>query len=184
MSIIPDNDGKPRATRWVTIAWVTFTAFILLLPLVAMRFTDEVNWTTSDFVFAGAMLTGAGLTYEVLARRTANLNYRLGVAVAVVTAVLLVWTNGAVGIIGNEDNPANLMYGCVLAIGLVGAAFAGFRAAGMAWTLGAMAAAHGVICAIALAAGLGKPLEVSVITVFFATLWLVAAGLFYNASRT
>lgn len=47
--------------------------------------------------------------------------------------------NGAVGIVGSEDNPANLMYGGVLAVGIVGAVIARFRAEGMARAQGSVA---------------------------------------------
>jgi hypothetical protein len=38
------------------------TAFILMLPLLAMQFTDEVVWDLTDFAVAGALLFSAGLT--------------------------------------------------------------------------------------------------------------------------
>ena len=37
---------------------------------------------------------------------------------AIVAAFLLIWINLAVGINGSEDNPANLMYGGVLTVGV------------------------------------------------------------------
>jgi hypothetical protein len=43
--------------------------------------------------------------------------------------------NLAVGIIGSEDNPANLMYGGVLAVGIIGAIIARFEPHGMARAL-------------------------------------------------
>ena len=47
-------------------------AFILLVPLVAMQFTDEVVWTLSDFVVAGVLLFGSVLVYELAGRMTFN----------------------------------------------------------------------------------------------------------------
>jgi uncharacterized membrane protein len=118
------------------------TALLLLVPLVAMQFTDEVRWDLADFVVAGALLFGADLTYQLLARRTDNLAYRVAVAVAVLAALVLVWANLAVGLIGSEDNPANLMYLGVLAVGIVGAVAARFQPRGMARALFAMASAR------------------------------------------
>jgi hypothetical protein len=57
---------------------------------------------------------------------TDNRAYRAAVGVAIAAAFILVWMNLAVGIIGSEDNPANLMYGGVLAIGIIGAVIARF----------------------------------------------------------
>jgi len=80
-----------------------------------MQFTDEVVWDLADFVVAGVFLFGAGLTYKLIARKGSNIAYRVAVGVAVATALLLIWMNLAVGLIGNEGNPANLMYIGVLA---------------------------------------------------------------------
>ncbi len=41
---------------------------LLLIPLMAMQFTDEVNWTLSDFVVAGALLLGTVLICEFVIR--------------------------------------------------------------------------------------------------------------------
>ena len=83
------------------------TAFILLMPLVAMQFSAEVDWNLFDFVVAGTLLFGSGLTYELIASKAGNTAYRAAVGVAVAAALLLVWINLAVGIIGSEDNPVN-----------------------------------------------------------------------------
>ena len=91
-------------------------AFILLLPLFAMQITDEVAWDLADFAIAGALLFGTGVAYELLARKAGIIAYRAAVGVALAAALLLVWMNLAVGIIGSEDNPANLMYVGVLAV--------------------------------------------------------------------
>ena len=57
-------------------------AFILLVPLVAMQFTDEVVWTLSDFVVAGVLLFGSVLVYELAGRNTSNAKNRVGVGIA------------------------------------------------------------------------------------------------------
>ncbi len=126
------------------------TAFILLLPLLAMQFTDEVVWDLADFAVAGVLLFGASLTYELIARKAGNIAYRVGVGVAVAAALLLVWLNLAVGIIGNEESPANLMYIGVLAVGIIGALIARFQPHGMARALFATAAAQVLVAVIAL----------------------------------
>jgi hypothetical protein len=163
-------------------------ALILLLPLVAMQFTDEVDWDETDFAVMGAMLFGACGTYELAARMTGNVAYRAGVGVAVVAAFILVWMNLAVGIIGSEDNPANLMYGGVLAVAILGALMVRFEPGGMARALAATAIAQALVGVIALIAGLGStganwPRVIVVLTGFFAALWLLSAWLFRKAAR-
>ena len=166
------------------------TAFILLIPLIAMQFTDEVDWDLFDFAFMGTLLFGTGLTYELVTRKASNVVYRVGVGVAVTAAFLLVWVNGAVGIIGNEGNPANVMYFGVLAVGFTGAVIARFESRGMARTLFATALAQALVPIIALivwnpqvsswgAAGVSG---VFVLNAFFVLLFVGSALLFRHAS--
>ena len=105
------------------------TGIILLLPFIAMQFTDEVVWDLADFVAAGVLLFGTGLAYELMARKGGTVAYRAAAGVALATVFLLVWVNGAVGIIGSENNDANLMYFGVLAVGIIGAIIAAVTAA-------------------------------------------------------
>lgn len=181
-----ENSSGQHGSRWRVAAWAV-AGLILLLPLVAMQFTQEVNWTVSDFVFAGVLLFGSLGTYEIAARKTGNTTYRAGVGVALAAGVLLVWVNGAVGVIGSEDNPANLIYGGVLTVGIVSVLIARFQPHGMARALFVTALAQVFAPAIALIAGLGatEPIwswEVLLLTGFFTALWLTSAGLFWRAT--
>ena len=176
-----------HGSRWRIVIWGT-AAFLLLLPLIAMQFTNEMNWDETDFVVFGAMLFGACGVYELAARMTPNFAYRAAVGVAVVAAFILIWMNLAVGIIGSEDNPANLMYGGVLAVAITGAFLVRFRPHGMARVLVATAFAQALVGLIALVAGLGStgenwPRVIVVLTSFFAALWLVSAWLFRRAAQ-
>ncbi len=126
------------------------TAFILLLPLLAMLFTDQVVWDLTDFIVAGALIFGTGLAYELVARKGGTMAYQTAVGIALAAAFLLVWMNLAVGIIGSEDNPVNLMYFGVLAIGILGATIARLRPQGMARALLATALAQALVPVIAL----------------------------------
>ena len=158
---------------------VLAVGLILLVPLVAMQFTGEVAWTVSDFVVAGGLLLGTGLTYELLARKARGHAYRVAVGIAVGAALLLVWINLAVGLIGSEDNPANAMYLGVLGVGFVGALLARFQPRGMARALFATALAHAVVAVTAVVL-FGQDLTV-VLDGFFIALWIVSAVLFSRA---
>ncbi|HET9505201.1 MAG TPA: hypothetical protein VFO93_16780 [Hymenobacter sp.] len=163
------------------------TAGLLLIPLVAMQFTKEVNWTLSDFIVMGVLLFGAGLTYVLVARLGSNGSYRLGAGVAVAAGLLLVWGNLAVGFIGNEDNPANLLYGAVLLVAAVGALVARFRAPGMARAM--FGAALTQVAVPLVAAAIWRPelnlgmLYVVALNTIFAGIWAVAGWLFRRAGR-
>lgn len=174
-----ENSGARRRNRWSLAIWGT-AAFLLLLPAVAMQFTGEVNWTASDFVVMGVMLTGACGAYELLARTTSNTSYRAGVGIAIVTAFLTVWVNAAVGMLGSEDNPANLLFGAVLCIGGIGAVLSWFRPMGMARSMAAVALAQAAVTVYALVGGYA---EVAVHVGLFIIPWLVSAQLFRKAAH-
>lgn len=76
------------------------TVLILLVPLIAMMFTDEVQWDWFDFVVIGTLLIGTGITHELVTARVDD-KYRLVIAVVLLAAMLLVWAELAVGIFGS-----------------------------------------------------------------------------------
>ncbi|WP_426061081.1 hypothetical protein [Hymenobacter sp. B1770] len=164
------------------------TALLLLIPLVAKQFTAEMAWTVGDFIFAGVLLFGAGLTYVLIARMGNSTPYRLAVGIAVAAGLMLIWGNLAVGFIGSEDNPANLLYGGVLAVGFIGALVARFRPRGMANAMFATALAQFLVPFIAAAiwrpeVNLGM-VQVILLNTVFALLWVGSALLFRRASAT
>ncbi|MBC6613254.1 hypothetical protein H8B15_20195 [Hymenobacter sp. BT507] len=150
-------------------------------------------WTLFDFVAAGVLLFGAGLTFVLLARMGNNTTYRVAVGVAVAAGLLLVWANMAVGLVGSEDNPANLLYGGVLAVALLGAFVARFRPLGMSNAMFAAALTYVVVTAIALfvwtpSGEVAEP-QVHLVNVLvangaFAAIWAISGVLFRRASAT
>lgn len=92
---------------------------LLLLPALAMKFSDEVAWDTADFIVFGAMLLVACSLVEAAMRRFRGLAGAAGALLAVGTGFLLAWANLAVGIVGAPADPANLVFFALLA--LVGA---------------------------------------------------------------
>lgn len=173
-----DIDGSRRGGPWRSIGWGV-AGLVLLLPLVAMQFTREVNWTFGDFLFAAMLVGLVGLTLELAVRTSRNPSYRGGVGAAIAASFLIVWANGAVGMIGNEDNPYNLLFLGVIAVGLIGSVLAKFRAAGMAF---AMLTAAATQAAIGIG-GMASDLRGGILSTLFAGLWLLSAALFRNAAR-
>lgn len=97
-----NGDGKFKAAQPVfrQIMFIVLgAAFILLLPLAAMQFTDEVAWDLFDFAVAGALLVCTGVIYVLLAR-IVKAQYRVVLVVALAVALFLVWAELAVGIFG------------------------------------------------------------------------------------
>lgn len=77
---------------------VITAAFLLLIPLIAMQFTAEVNWTLSDFVIAGVLMLGTGLLCELVLRKVNKTSLRTGICIAILAIFLLIWAELAVGI--------------------------------------------------------------------------------------
>lgn len=164
-------------------AWATIVALILLIPLVLTLLGSGVDgegwhWTLSDFVFAFFLLFSAGLTYELVARKMNSTAYRVAVGIAVATALLLVWFNAAVGIVG--DSPGPMFFGVVVVL-IFGAVIARFRPQGMARALFATALAQALVAVIAMIAW-GQYVEISILNGFFIALWIGSALLFRRTS--
>ena len=107
---------------------------------------------------------------------------------ALATGLLLVWSNLAVGLIGSEENPANLLYFGVIAIAVTGIAVTRFRPGGVSRVLFVTAFAQALPGPIAAAAGWapaepGWPREIALLSLVFCGLWLLSAGLFRKAAR-
>lgn len=88
-------------TQSQRLTGIVFTAaLILLIPLIAMQFTNEVNWSLFDFVVAGILLLGTGLTIELVLRKVKQTRHRILLCAAIILALLVVWVELAVGIFG------------------------------------------------------------------------------------
>ncbi len=175
---IETDAGVARGGQGWRIAGWGAAAAVLAVPFVAMRFTDEVNWTGSDFVFAGILFGTVGLVIELVVRRSTDWAYRGGVIAAALAGFLIVWANGAVGMIGNEDNSYNLLFGLPILIALLGSIAARFRARGMSLS---MLAAAGVHVAVALG-GFGDDPRGVVFSLLLSSFWLASAALLRGAA--
>jgi hypothetical protein len=169
------------------------TGLLLLIPLTAKLFLADMAWSLGDFVAAGILLFGAGLTFVLIARMGDNTAYRLAVGVAVAAGLLLVWANLAVGLVGSEDNPVNLLYGGVLVVALIGAIVARFRPLGMSNAMFAAALTYAVVTVVALfvwtPSGETAEPPVGMVNVVganaaFAAIWAVSGWLFRRANAT
>lgn len=184
------NGGGRRGRGWRIAGWAGAALGLLLVPLVAMQFSTAWNWGLFDFGFAFVVLFGTGLTYELVASKVENRVYKSAVGVAVVAALLLVWINAAVGIIGNDES-INMLYLGVLIVGLIGAFRARFAPQGMARAAFAMAIAQLLVPVIVLlmpnlrGALLEPPGLMGVIglNAFFAALFVGSALLFRQAAQ-
>lgn len=92
------ESDDPQASSDRAVIWIALVVFVLFaLPIAAMQFTSEVDWSASDFLIWGVLLLAAGSTF-LWARRKLPRN-RWWIAAAVIVAVFVyVWAELAVGI--------------------------------------------------------------------------------------
>jgi hypothetical protein len=170
-----DRIMRSRAQLWAG------AAALMLLPVLGIRGTARANWDLpGDLMFLFILLGGVVFAHELTVRVPCRSAYRAAVALSFITALSSAWINLAVGIIGSEDNPANLIYAGVIAVAVIGGVLGRFRPRAMVLTMLATAAAQVLVFVIALAVGLGFT---GPITVFFTALWLASAALFKRAEE-
>lgn len=71
---------------------------LLMTPLIAMQFTEEVSWNSFDFIVAGILLSGAGLFCELVLRTIRSTRNRVLLCGIIVLILFLVWAELAVGL--------------------------------------------------------------------------------------
>jgi hypothetical protein len=79
---------------------ISSVAFLSLIPLIAMQFTDEVHWTLFHFLVAAVLLLVTGLIIDIITRKITNPGYWIILSVLMVVLLLLIWAELAVGIFG------------------------------------------------------------------------------------
>lgn len=176
-------DRQAQLTRLLRMAMWSGAACLLLAPWIAMRLNTGMQWTGLDFAIFGAMLLSACGIVELGLRVGGGLAYRLGLCLAVGAGFFLVWANLAVGIVGSEDAPINLLFYAVLAVAALGASIVRLAAAGMLRVMLATAAAQLLIAGYAAGVGETDGMVLPVFTAIYTLLWLSAAGLFHLAAR-
>lgn len=179
------ESGGPQALAhrnyWRIARWTAALA-LLLTPLVMMQVSDEWHWTPRSFLFAGIMIGGVLLLYEVAERASGSRAYRAGVAVALASSFLTVWTT-----IVRDDGNGIGFFLLVLAAA-TGAFAAWFRPAGMARAMldvAVMQALLGIAIATAPSTAIAPDGASRALLhgAFFMVLWLVSAACFRVAAK-
>ncbi len=74
------------------------TVLILLVPLVAMQFSDQVQWGAWDFIFMGALLFLTGLAYVHFVQKGSTKAHRFSIGILVLSAFIFIWVNLSVNV--------------------------------------------------------------------------------------
>lgn len=175
-----EMDGTSGGRGWRTAIWGGAAA-LMLAPAVATRMTDGMAWDSADFILFGIVLALACGAWELAIRKSRSRTYAAGAIVAVGAALLLFIVNGAVGFIGDEDNPVNLLFFGIVTLALGGAIIVRFRPRGMARAMAVTAAAQAGTAVLAL---LIVPDVRGFLlgTAMFVPLWLLSSWLFSKAA--
>lgn len=80
--------------------WIALgTVLVLMIPLMAMQISSDVDWGLLDFTVIGVLLFGMGSVFVTIARKVRNTTHRVIIAIAILAAMLLIWIHLAVGIV-------------------------------------------------------------------------------------
>lgn len=171
---------------WRIAAW-SAAAGLMLIPVAVQLASGNFGWDAFDFVFAAFILLTGCLLFDFAARRAPNFSYLAGAGAALAAGFGLVVVNGAVGLVGSENEAHNLLFGLPILVAIAGAAVARGRAEKLAAAMLAAGVAHiAVSAALLIRAGGrsdGDPLAEVVGLSVFAAIWLASAWLFRNAGR-
>lgn len=98
MKMKPENSQGSLQKDVVQVALAT--GLLLMVPFMAMQFTEGVDWNLFDFAIMGTLLMGTGLTYVLVVKRIRTATHRVILGLVLVAALLLIWAELAVGVFG------------------------------------------------------------------------------------
>ncbi|NVJ89713.1 MAG: hypothetical protein HWD82_09795 [Flavobacteriaceae bacterium] len=79
---------------------IFYPLFLLLIPLIGMTITDEINWSPFDFIIMGSQLIFFSIGINFVSNRTKNLKNRVLYIGILVIMFMLIWAELAVGLFG------------------------------------------------------------------------------------
>ena len=104
MELIHRNEGMRIQMLYfllnMMIKILPIVGIILLIPMIAMQFTDEVNWSFLDFIIMGIMLSITGLALGIIIKKIKDYKYRNIFITIIVMIFLLTWAELGVGLFG------------------------------------------------------------------------------------
>ena len=175
---------KKKTKFYLSLSFVAVATLALLaVPLLAMQFTDDVNWRVSDFIMMGSLIFCTGSLLVVALRLGAHIAYRAGMIMAIGASFLMIWVNLAVGLISSGPNAGNLMYGGVTVILIAGIYLSKFKPAGIERAMFATAFSVLLVGVIALLMNMqnlpeSSTLQIIGVSLFFTLPYIVAGLLF------
>ena len=176
----PPSSQSHFFNGWRIAGWSAALA-LLLLPAIAMGFTDEVDWTALDFVFAAVLIFSLGMGLEIAVRVGRGGMHTLGLAIAAVAGFLTLWANAAVGFIGAEGEPVNIAISLMVVAAAIVTLAVRFRPKILRFVFAGVALGQIASGVYATSAMPGHEVEWGILIVF-AGIWSTAALCFHRAA--
>ncbi|WP_265569379.1 hypothetical protein [Sphingomicrobium nitratireducens] len=172
------NKHGPNGRKLSMLAYAG-AALLLLVPLVGMQVSDEVNWTLSDFAIAAVLLGGTAHLFDRMLRVDDRWSAIIGAIVGLFGWFTLLWANLAVGVVGEPDTPGSLAFFGLLGAVLVGAVASRFRADRMRLVM-ALAALGVVVLGVIFAAQEEYMIRIAAM---WTLLFAASAAAYHHAAR-
>lgn len=81
--------------------WIVFLPLLLLLiPLIGMFVSDEINWSAIDFIIMGVLILSLSFSIKIFLSTTKKLKYRIIGISLILLVFIMIWAELAVGIFG------------------------------------------------------------------------------------
>ena len=77
---------------------VFYPLLLLLLPLIGLFVSNQINWSFFDFFIMGILILSLSFGIKQVFKTTKNTKYRILIIGTIVIVFLLVWAELAVGI--------------------------------------------------------------------------------------
>ena len=71
---------------------------LLLLPLIGMLISDEINWSAVDFIIMGVLILSLSFSIKLFLNTTKKLKYRIIGISLILLVFIMIWAELAVGI--------------------------------------------------------------------------------------
>lgn len=84
----------------IMIRILQIVGLLLLIPMIAMQLTDEVNWSFFDFIIMGIMLSITGLALGIIIKKVKYHKYRNIFIAIIIIIFLFIWAELGVGLFG------------------------------------------------------------------------------------
>ena len=77
---------------------ISVTVILLLIPLIAMQLSNDVQWKTSDFLMAAILLLSAGIATDLIIRKVQKKESKIVLILAILVIIAIIFIELAVGL--------------------------------------------------------------------------------------